>query len=113
MTQEQMKSSQMPSFVIEMDLSQNSEDSLTLAWLNLVSQTVDDFGADDWLSLCPDINEGELYRDWFIWYDEEVAQEWEAYDPITELRYVDADLKVLKAKIDNIEITRHQTTTAA
>ncbi len=113
MTQEQMKSSQAQGLFIEMDLPQTQDECLTTAWLHLVAQAVDDFSADDWLSLCPDINEGELYRDWFIWYDEEVAQEWEAYDPVTEQRYVYADVKALKAKIDQIETARHRVTTAA
>jgi hypothetical protein len=113
MTQEQMKQSQSFNGLMEMDWPQNPEESLTMSWLHLIAQAVDDFSADDWLSLCPDINEGELYRDWFIWYDGEVFQEWEAYDPITEQRYVHADVKVLKAKIDEIETARHQATTAA
>lgn len=112
MTQKQMKLSQSPSVVMDIDLSQNLDECLTIAWLNLIAHTVDDYGADDWLSLCPDINEGELYRDWFIWYDGEVSQEWEAYDPTTEQRFVEADVKILKAKIDRIETIR-KTTPAA
>jgi hypothetical protein len=113
MTQEQMKQSQSLNGLMEMNQPQPPEEGLTMAWLHLIAQAVDDFGADDWLSLCPDINEGELYRDWFIWYDGEVAQEWEAYDPVTEQRYVHADVKVLKAKIDEIETARQPATTAA
>jgi hypothetical protein len=112
MTQKQMKLSQSPTVVMEMDSSQHLDECLTIAWLNLIAHTADDFGADDWLSLCPDINEGELYRDWFIWYDGEVSQEWEAYDPTTEQRFVETDVKVLKAKIDQIETVRKATTAA-
>ncbi|NJK37441.1 MAG: hypothetical protein HC825_03530 [Oscillatoriales cyanobacterium RM1_1_9] len=83
------------------------------AWLNLVAQSVDSYAADDWLSLCPDIDEGEIYRDWFIWYDAEVAQEWEAYDPLTNQRYVHPNLAILKAQVDEVERKRSSVGAAA
>ncbi len=85
----------------------NLDECITTAWLHLVAQTVDTYDGDDWLSLCPDIDQGEFYRDWFVWYDAEVAQEWEAYDPITNKRYVHSDLATLQAQIDKIEQERH------
>ncbi len=98
---------------VQIDPPQDLDECITVAWLNLIAQTVDNFSGDDWLSLCPDINEGELYKDWFLWYDAEVAQEWEAYDPITNQRYVAQDVTVLKAKIDNIENARGQVSIVA
>lgn len=79
----------------------------TLAWLDLVASEWDEQEGDDWLNLCGDISEGELYRDWFLWQDLEVTGKWEAYDPITNSRYTEIDLAKLKAKIDQIEATRN------
>lgn len=76
---------------------------ITIAWLDLVAATDDDLDGDDWLALCGDIDEGEIYREWFIWYDEEVSQEWEAYDIATNQRIVASDSNKLKARIDRLE----------
>ncbi len=81
----------------------------TIAWLDLVASAVDNFDGDDWLALCDDIDEGEIYRDWFIWQDVDFSQEWEAYDLLTNKRFVATDLSLLKAKIDAIEDARSQT----
>ncbi|MEB3343782.1 hypothetical protein [Okeania sp.] len=84
----------------------NIDSCITTAWLDLVASTVDNFEGDDWLALCGDIDEGEIYRDWFIWQDVDFSQEWEAYDLITNKRFVAKDLSLLKTKIDQIEDTR-------
>ncbi|MEB3280716.1 MAG: hypothetical protein VKK42_17520 [Lyngbya sp.] len=91
----------------------NLEECLKTAWLHLVAETVDTYSGDDWLSLCPDIDEGELYRDWFIWYDGEVAGEWEAYDYLTDKRYANPDLSIVKALIDQVEDVRRDSTRVA
>lgn len=78
----------------------------TIAWLDLVASAVDNFDGDDWLALCGDIDEGEIYRDWFIWQDEDFSQDWEAYDLTTNKRFVATDLSLLKAHIDQIEDAR-------
>ena len=79
---------------------------IAIAWLDLVAATQDDSNGDDWLALCGDIDEGEIYREWFLWYDSEVSQEWEAYDLATNQRIVASDLAQLKARIDLIENER-------
>ncbi|MGL5079978.1 MAG: hypothetical protein ACRC8A_00690 [Microcoleaceae cyanobacterium] len=89
------------------------DECIATAWLNLVVQTVEAYTGDDWLPLCPDINEGEIYRDWFLWYDAEVTQEWEAYDPITNQRHVHVSLVILKTQIDEIEQQRFGTESVA
>jgi hypothetical protein len=78
------------------------DDLVTLAWIDLLVQEVNTFTADDWLPLCDDIDEGEIYRDWFLWQEKEVTQEWEAYDPLTNQRLVSRNLAKLKGWIDNI-----------
>ncbi|MGK7923472.1 MAG: hypothetical protein AB4080_26095 [Trichodesmium sp.] len=91
-------------------VAQNNKDAcLTIAWLDLVASAVDNFDGDDWLALSGDIDEGEIYRDWFIWQDLDFSQEWEAYDLLTNKRFVAKDLSLLKAKIDEIEDYRSQT----
>ncbi len=80
----------------------------TIAWLDLVASAVDNFDGDDWLALCGDIDEGEIYRDWFIWQDIDFSGEWEAYDLITNQRFATTDLSLLKAKIDQMEDARTQ-----
>ncbi|MGF1494531.1 MAG: hypothetical protein ACFBSC_19215 [Microcoleaceae cyanobacterium] len=95
------------------ELRKRVEECVTVAWLHLVAQTVDTYSGDDWLALCPDISEGELYRDWFIWYDGDVAEEWEAYDPETNRRHTHTDLNALKAQIDQLEAQRKKNLTAA
>lgn len=99
--------SQSASFSPNVDIESNT----TIAWFDLVASAVDNFDGDDWLALCGDIDEGEIYRDWFIWQDRDFSQEWEAYDLITNKRFVATDLSRLKAKIDQIEDARSQTST--
>ena len=90
----------------------NKDACITIAWLDLVASAVDNFDGDDWLALSGDIDEGEIYRDWFIWQDEDFSQEWEAYDLVTNKRFVAKDLSLLKAKIDEIEDARIQISTS-
>jgi hypothetical protein len=90
----------------------NKDACITIAWLDLVASAVDNFDGDDWLALSGDIDEGEIYRDWFIWQDVDFSQEWEAYDLVTNKRFVAKDVSLLKAKIDEIEDTRSQTSIA-
>ncbi|MGD1699528.1 hypothetical protein [Dapis sp. BLCC M229] len=87
----------------------NTDSCITIAWLDLIASTVDNFDGDDWLALCGDIDEGEIYRDWFIWQDVDFSQEWEAYDLVTNKIFVARDLSLLKAKIDVIEDARSNT----
>ncbi|WP_293117326.1 hypothetical protein [Okeania sp. SIO1I7] len=85
----------------------NLETLLTSIGLYLVIQETEYFTGDDWLSLCNDIDSGEIYRNWFIWQDTEVTQEWEAYDYVTNQRIIDSNLTQLTAKIDRIENQRN------
>lgn len=78
-----------------------------LAWLELVALDAEALSGDDWLALCDDIDTGELYRDWFVWQDQEVSGNWEAYDPLSDRRLVAKDLAALKAGIDQIENARN------
>ncbi len=78
-----------------------------LVELNLVIQEIEYFTGDDWLSLCGDIDSGEIYRNWFIWQDTELTQEWEAYDHITNQRIIASNRTLLTAKIDEIENERN------
>ncbi|NEO53223.1 MAG: hypothetical protein F6K54_09110 [Okeania sp. SIO3B5] len=94
--------SQSASFPVDID----TDTCTTIAWLDLVASAVDNFDGDDWLALCGDIDEGEIYRDWFIWQDVDFSQEWEAYDLTTNKRFVATDLSLLKAHIDRIEDAR-------
>ncbi len=100
-----MNKSQIP------DISQTKKNDLEtfleLAELNLVMQEVEYFTGDDWLSLCGDIDSGEIYRNWFIWQDTELTQEWEAYDHITNKRILGSNRTLLTAKIDRIENGRN------
>jgi hypothetical protein len=73
------------------------------SWLHSIAEEVDRFTGDDWLALCPDIDAGELYRDWFLWYDAEVAGAWEAYDPLSDRQIISRNLEEIKAQIDAIE----------
>lgn len=79
----------------------------TLAWFELVALESDEQNGDEWLYLCDDISEGELYGDWFLWQDQEVTGNWEAYDPLDNTRYTASDLSTLKANIDQIEAIRN------
>lgn len=82
------------------------DDNLTLLDLQLLEKEVETFTGDDWLSLCPDIDAGELYRNWFIWYDAEINEIWEAYDYLTDDWFEAEDLLTVKTKIDAIENSR-------
>ncbi|MGL6281513.1 MAG: hypothetical protein ACRC2J_03805 [Microcoleaceae cyanobacterium] len=82
------------------------ESNLTLDWLDRIMTEVEHFTGDDWLSLCPDIDQGEIYRDWLIYHDAEISQLWEAYDYQGDRFFTAGDLSSLKQKIDRIENTR-------
>lgn len=82
------------------------ESCIVAAWIDLVGGDFDSLQGDDWLPLCGDIDDGEIYREWFLWQDSEVTQEWEAFDIITNYRIVAATREMLIAKIDTIEDTR-------
>jgi len=82
------------------------ESCIVAAWLDLVGGDFDALAGDDWLPLCGDIDDGEIYREWFLWQDSEDSQEWEAYDPIANYRVVALTKPMLIAKIDQIEDTR-------
>ena len=84
------------------------EACIAKAWVDLVAQDVASLGGDDWLSLCGDIDDGEIYLDWFLWQDTEVTQEWEGYDFSTDFRLVAADRESLILKIDRIEAERKE-----
>ncbi|MGD1807976.1 hypothetical protein ACP6PL_21435 [Dapis sp. BLCC M126] len=83
------------------------ETFLALVEVNLVMQEIEYFTGDDWLSLCGDIDSGEIYRNWFIWQDTELTQEWEAYDHVTNQRIIASNWTLLTAKIDQIENERN------
>ena len=83
------------------------ETCTAIAWLDLVAWNGDDLTGDDWLALCNDIDTGEIYRDWFLWQDREVSGDWEAYDPLSDRRFISQDLGSLKAGIDRIEDARN------
>ena len=82
------------------------ESCIAAAWIDLVGGDFDSLGGDDWLSLCGDIDDGEIYREWFLWQDTEETQDWEAYDPITNYRVVASSREIMITKIDNIEDKR-------
>ncbi|OCQ98485.1 hypothetical protein BCD67_07955 [Oscillatoriales cyanobacterium USR001] len=84
------------------------EACIAKAWFDLVAQEVDSYQADRWLYLCGDINDGEIYQDWFLWQDIEVSQNWEAYDPLSDFRLVAADRESLILQIDRIEAERKE-----
>ncbi|MFO7031175.1 hypothetical protein B9T07_14485 [Limnospira fusiformis CCALA 023] len=84
----------------------NSPVESTNSWLYLIADEVAHFTGDDWLALCPDIDDGELYRDWFIWYDADVNGLWEAYDHLTDEQIISPDLEWIKSQIDAIENLR-------
>jgi hypothetical protein len=81
-----------------------------LAWVELVALDASVLKGDDWLPLCDDIDNGEIYRCWFLWQDREVSGNWEAYDPLSDRRFVAKGKVFLKAAIDSIENARNQTT---
>ncbi|MBD2485514.1 hypothetical protein [Planktothrix sp. FACHB-1365] len=86
--------------------SHSGDVSLTVSGLQHIIENMNTFTGDEWLSLAPDIDQGELYRDWFIWYDAEVTQVWEAYDHLMNCWFEAEDLETLKATIDLIENSR-------
>ncbi len=92
------------------ELTANSSNScnvsLTVSDLQNIIENMKTFTGDEWLSFTPDIDQGELYRDWFIWYDAEVTHTWEAYDYLSERWFEAEDLATVKATIDLIENAR-------
>ncbi|HLO50010.1 MAG TPA: hypothetical protein VK211_16450 [Kamptonema sp.] len=84
------------------------EACIAKAWVDLVATDIESLGGDDWLYLCGDIDDGEIYLDWFLWQDTEVTQEWEAFDFLTDFRLVAANREALILKIDQIEADRKQ-----
>jgi hypothetical protein len=87
--------------------------SLSISDLQKILNKIETFSGDEWLSLCPDIDQGELYREWFICYDPEVTQTWEAYDYLTDDWFELEDLSQVKATINRIENARIYTPIAA
>jgi hypothetical protein len=79
---------------------------LSISDLQEIINKIETFTGDEWLSLCPDIDQGELYREWFICYDFEVTQTWEAYDYLTDDWFESQDLSQVKAIINRIENAR-------
>lgn len=84
------------------------QSTTTLAWLQLITLVREIETGDEWLPLCDDIDQGELYQDWFLWYDADVTQEWEAYDPLTDDRLVAPNKETILAQIDKIEKARRE-----
>lgn len=95
------------------DVPNLGDDNLTLLDLQLLEREVESFTGDDWLSLCPDIDSGELYRNWFIYYDADVTEAWEAYDYLTDYWFEAEDLLAVKTRIDAIENSRSDAFIAA
>lgn len=79
-----------------------------LAWIELVALDDSALTGDDWLVLCDDIDSGEIYRGWFMWHDCEVSGNWEAYDPLSDRRFVHKEQVFVKAAIDSIENARNK-----
>lgn len=94
-------------------LFNSGDTSLSIADLQKIINKIETFSGDEWLSLCPDIDQGELYREWFICYDPEVSQTWEAYDYLTDDWFESEELSEVKAIIDRIENARIYTPIAA
>jgi hypothetical protein len=101
-----LKSNQVNANRNKVDSNGNLEYCIVAAWLDLVGGDYSSLGGDDWLAVCGDIDEGELYKEWFVWQDSEVTKEWEGYDPITNYRIVAPSRAILIAQIDRIEATR-------
>jgi len=81
---------------------------IALAWVELVALDDSALTGDDWLILCDDIDSGEIYRGWFMWHDCEVSDNWEAYDPLSDRRFVHKGKVFVKAAIDSIENARNK-----
>ena len=79
-----------------------------LAWIELIALDDSTLTGDDWLVLCDDIDSGEIYRCWFLWCDREVSGNWEAYDPLSDRRFVAKGKVFLKAAIDSLEDARNR-----
>lgn len=79
-----------------------------LAWVELVALDEGALTGDDWLVLCDDIDSGEIYRGWFMWHDCEISGNWEAYDPLSDRRFVNKGKVFIKAAIDSIENARNK-----
>ncbi|MEG4961646.1 MULTISPECIES: hypothetical protein [unclassified Microcoleus] len=79
-----------------------------LAWVELVALDASALTGDDWLALCDDIDSGEIYRCWFLWCDREISGNWEAYDPLSDRRFVAKGKVLIKAAIDAIENSRNK-----
>ncbi len=79
-----------------------------LAWVELVALDDSALTGDDWLVLCDDIDSGEIYRGWFLWHDCQVSGNWEAYDPLSDRRFVHKGKVFVKAAIDSIENARNK-----
>jgi hypothetical protein len=79
-----------------------------LAWVELVALDESALTGDDWLVLCDDIDSGEIYRGWFLWHDCEISRNWEAYDPLSDRRFVAKGKVFVKAAIDSIEDARNR-----
>ncbi|XZO03964.1 MAG: hypothetical protein ACM65L_09655 [Microcoleus sp.] len=101
-----LKSNQVNANRNKVDFNGNLDYCIVAAWLDLVGGDYSSLGGDDWLAVCGDIDEGELYKEWFVWQDSEVTKEWEAFDPITNYRIVAPSRAILIAQIDRIEATR-------
>ena len=82
------------------------DSSLSISDLQEIINKIETFTGDEWLSLCPDIDQGEFYREWFICYDFEATQTWEAYDYSTDDWFESQDLSQVKAIINRIENAR-------
>ncbi|PSB26298.1 hypothetical protein C7B69_11795 [filamentous cyanobacterium Phorm 46] len=79
-----------------------------LAWVELVALDDSALTGDDWLVLCDDIDSGEIYRGWFMWHDCEVSGNWEAYDHLSDRRFVAKSQVFAKSAIDSIENARNK-----
>ncbi|MEZ2224909.1 hypothetical protein [Microcoleus sp.] len=101
-----LKSNQVNAHRNTVDSNSNLEYCIAAAWVDLVGGDYSSLGGDDWLAICGDIDEGELYKEWFVWQDSEVTKEWEAFDPITNYRIVAPSRAILIGQIDRIEATR-------
>ena len=81
---------------------------IALAWVDLVALDDSALTGDDWLVLCDDIDSGEIHRGWFIWHDCEISGNWEAYDPLSDRRFVHKEQVFVKSAIDSIENARNK-----
>ncbi len=101
-----LKSNQVNSHSNSLNSQSNMDYCIAAAWIDLVGGDYNSFEGDDWLAISCDIDQGEIYKEWFLWQDSEVTEEWEAYDPVTNYRIVASSRAILITKIDQIEDTR-------